>query len=225
MERVWKQFEKCMPGQPFVGAQAGLEARWLQVLGSIQSCMAGGKHCPQVAAARGFPVAWHHAESSLGSWTELISSGRVILAAKWRQNCWSFCTAPTDQTLLRAVLTPTWQIASCSDTDGWGAADFSLLGGAKAFLPFLAPFSLRRSVWFFLNALAIICRNFPASSAHAVGLFVPELWDADEHYLTSKDEKSIRALLPAQGCMKWGMENPKQPLSWSTQRRGRLEDI
>lgn len=123
MERVWKQFEKCMSGLPFVGAQARLEARWLQVLGSIESCTARGKHCLQVAAARGFPAAWHHAERSLGSWTELISSGRVILAAKWRQNCWSFCTAPTDQSLLRAVLTPTWQIASCSATDGWGAAD------------------------------------------------------------------------------------------------------
>lgn len=48
-----------------------------------------------VSAARGSPAAWHHAESCLGSWTGLISSGRVTLAAKWRQNCWSFCTAPS----------------------------------------------------------------------------------------------------------------------------------
>lgn len=109
-------------------------------------CFAEGKHCPKVSAARGSPAAWHHAESSLGSWTALISSGRVTLAAKWRQNCWSFCTAPSapapshrldpSQSCFNANLTNPLLRCYRWSRQRW----LSLLEGGKAFLPFLAPF-------------------------------------------------------------------------------------
>lgn len=127
---------------------------------------------PLVSAARGSPAAWHDAERSLGSWTALISSGRVTLAAKWRQNCWSFCTAPsapapaTAQLLPRLLSTLTWQITCCAATDGWGTADFPCLTVAKfSSFPALPASFLAQSfcgIEFFLT----LFRNFSATLAH-----------------------------------------------------------
>jgi len=107
-------------------------------------CFVGGKRCPKVSAARGSPAAWHHAESSLGSRTARISSGRVTLAAKWRRNCWSFCAAPSaaapshrldpSQSLFNTNLTN--RLLHCYRwlRHCW----LSLWEGGEVFLPFLA---------------------------------------------------------------------------------------
>lgn len=118
---------------------------WLLLLLLPSRVRCGREAVPVVSAVRGSPAAWHHAESSLGSWTAPISSGRVTLAAKWRQNCWSFCTAPSapapshrlDPSQSRFNANLTNRLLRCYRwlRHHW----LSLLEGAEAFLPFLTP--------------------------------------------------------------------------------------